>query len=235
MLKSGVVCNESNDQAAAALDNMIEYMQTDDYAKKREKEIESSKPKAAPEYTYMARAEDVAGVADGDRRETVESTVDQDDDDELAALRAARLAKLKNKVDKEKEFKAKGHGMYREINEKEFLPEVTSTNCVVVHFFQESFTRCKLMHEKMGIVTNRQVQVKFLKINAQEAGFFVEKLQVRVLPCLVFFKDGVAVDKVVGFEGISDTETFPASALERKICQVFKLEMSSAGYDEDDE
>lgn len=226
------MCDESNDNAAAALDTMIDYMKTDEYAAKREREIEADKPKEAPELTYMKHTE-VSDVVEGDRRDAIETTVDQDDDDELAALRAARMARLKDKVDKQKAFRAKGHGMYREVNEKEFLPEVTSTNCVVVHFFQENFAACEQMHEKIGIVTTRQVQVKFLKVKALDAGFFCDKLGVQVLPCLIFFKDGVAVDKLVGFDGLSTGgPTFPAGALEAKVCHVFKLEMTSQGHDD---
>jgi hypothetical protein len=39
----------------------------------------------------------------------------------------------------------------------------------------------------------------------------VEKLQVRVLPCVVMFVGGVAVDRIVGFEPLGATDDFPTS------------------------
>eukprot|EP01065_Artemidia_motanka_P002205 TRINITY_DN1103_c1_g1_i1.p2 TRINITY_DN1103_c1_g1~~TRINITY_DN1103_c1_g1_i1.p2 ORF type:complete len:270 (+),score=112.44 TRINITY_DN1103_c1_g1_i1:85-810(+) len=235
MLKTGVVSDQSNDHAAAALDDMIEYMKTDEYRQKRERE--NAPPPEKPDAVYMRTAADVAESAvpmeDRERVDAVETTVAEDDDAEVADLRAQRLARLKARREKEQTFKARGHGMYRDVSEKDFLPEVTSTGCVAVHFFHEDFARCKVMDEKLGLVTPRQVQVKFLRINAQEAPFFVEKLSVQVLPCVVFFKDGVAVDRILGFEGLTYSDTFTTSALERYVCRVFKLEPSAECRDEE--
>jgi hypothetical protein len=51
----------------------------------------------------------------------------------------------------------------------------------------------------------RHVECKFLKMNAEKAPFFVEKLAVRVLPTVVCFRDGVAFPaRVLGFDGLSD-------------------------------
>lgn len=45
----------------------------------------------------------------------------------------------------------------------------------------------------------------------QDSPFFVEKLQVRVLPCVVMFMGGVAVDRIVGFEPLGATDDFPTA------------------------
>lgn len=42
----------------------------------------------------------------------------------------------------------------------------------------------------------------------QEAPFFTEKLKIRVLPCVVVFIDGVAVDRLVGFEHFGNRDDF---------------------------
>lgn len=36
----------------------------------------------------------------------------------------------------------------------------------------------------------------------QDAPFFAEKLRVRMLPCVIMFRQGVAVDRIVGFDGV---------------------------------
>jgi thioredoxin-like negative regulator of GroEL len=53
-------------------------------------------------------------------------------------------------------------------------------------------------------IVQRHIETKFVKINAEKAPFFVEKLKVRSMPTLVYFVDGVAVGKLIGFEGLAD-------------------------------
>lgn len=43
--------------------------------------------------------------------------------------------------------------------------------------------------------------------HSQDAPFFTAKLQVRTLPCVVSFENGVAIDRLVGFEGIAGAGT----------------------------
>ena len=46
------------------------------------------------------------------------------------------------------------------------------------------------------------MSVKFVRINASKAAFFVAKLKVKVLPTLAFFVDGVLIGRQTGFEGL---------------------------------
>lgn len=182
------------------------------------------------------------------------SDVDSDDellaDPELERLREKRMRELKKQHDKER----KGFGDYREIVEEEFLPEVTSTKRVVVHFFHRDFERCKITDmastvapavacalpeahpalrpvQHLERVARTLVEVKFLKLNAEKAPFFVEKLavrahpqgacgrtnewrahepsaQIRALPTIVMFVDGVAQDRIVGFADLGNRDVF---------------------------
>ena len=58
---------------------------------------------------------------------------------------------------------------------------------------------------------------KFIKINAPDAPFFVDKLQIQVLPCIIFFRNGVAFDRIVGFEELGANDDFPTEKLERML------------------
>lgn len=51
----------------------------------------------------------------------------------------------------------------------------------------------------------------------QDAPFFTEKLQVRLLPCILSFVDGIAVDRVVGFDELGGKDDFPTSRLEARL------------------
>jgi thioredoxin-like negative regulator of GroEL len=48
------------------------------------------------------------------------------------------------------------------------------------------------------------LECKFIKINADKAPFFVQKLQIRVLPAVLVFIDGISVSRIEGFEGLND-------------------------------
>lgn len=70
---------------------------------------------------------------------------------------------------------------------------------------------CDLQH--LSRLAKTHIECKFLKMNAEKAPFFVQKLVIRVLPTVVCFKDGVAFpSRVVGFEGLTATDEDEESA-----------------------
>lgn len=178
-----------------------------------------------------------------------------DQDPELERLRQTRLAQLKAQYQQKQELLAKGHGDYREIVQDEFLKEVTGSALVLVHFFHNDFERCKIMDMHLQRLAKRRIECKFLKINAEKAPFFVEKLAVRVLPTVVGFREGVAFpERVIGFDELTaddeeeeesagfgsrvnyrakDSDSFPTVALARKLVKIGVIRHADA--DEDDE
>lgn len=57
-------------------------------------------------------------------------------------------------------------------------------------------------------------------MNVENAPFLVTKLNVKVLPCVVVFVDGVSSDRIVGFEGLGYTaDTFTTKDLEARLLQ----------------
>lgn len=146
---------------------------------------------------------------------------DPDEDHELRQLREMRLRQIKQ-VQREKiENIGKGHGVYREIVQDEFLAEVCSSERVVCHFYHRDFPKCLIMDHHIQRLVARHVETKFIKIDAAKTPFFVEKLKVRILPTLVLFFDGLAQEKLLGFDGLADgmpegkEEEWPTIALAR--------------------
>jgi thiol-disulfide isomerase/thioredoxin len=127
-----------------------------------------------------------------------------DEDYELRLLREKRLKEIKNTELQRLENLAKGHGQYREIVQDEFLTEVTGSFHVICHFYHQEFPRCQIMNHHLQKLAQRHDEAKFISINAEKAPFFVEKLKIRTMPTLIFFEDGVALSKQIGFEGLSD-------------------------------
>jgi hypothetical protein len=146
-----------------------------------------------------------------------------DSDPELERIRREKLAEMKSQFDSRLELKAKGHGEYREIVQDEFLPEVTKTQKCLVHFYHKDFEKCKIIDHHLKILAPQYMECKFLCMNAEKCPFFVEKLQIQILPTIVCFIDGVVVDKVIGFEGLGKNlpeekiSEFPTRDLARRL------------------
>ncbi|KAJ4790675.1 Thioredoxin domain-containing protein 9 [Rhynchospora pubera] len=148
---------------------------------------------------------------------TTHDEVDLDellDDPELEKLHAERVAALKKEVEKREVLKRQGHGEYREITEGEFLGEVTGSEKVICHFYHHEFYRCKIMDKHLKALAPLYLGTKFIKLDSEKAPFFVAKLAVKTLPCVILFKKGIAFDRLVGFEDLGRKDDFSTRSLE---------------------
>lgn len=99
-----------------------------------------------------------------------------DEDNELRNLRDARIRELRNAHKEKLENVGKGHGQYKEIVQDEFLKEVTASLRVICHFYHRDFPRCAIMDHHLSKLAPRHIETKFVKIDAEKAPFFVEKV-----------------------------------------------------------
>lgn len=118
------------------------------------------------------------------RAERDDEEEDEDEDVELRQLREQRMKKLQQAHREKIENLGKGHGQYREIVQDEFLAEVTSSTYVVCHFYHRDFPRCEIMNNHISKLVSRHIEAKFVKINAEKAPFFVEKVRVPIVACV---------------------------------------------------
>ena len=132
-----------------------------------------------------------------------------EEDPDLVRIRRQRMEEMRQNQMKRAENIAKGHGQYRLIHQDEFLPECTGSEWVVVHFFHNEFQRCKIMDHHFHIIAPQRMECKFVKIDAEKAPFFVNKLKVKTLPTLLVFYDGKIVDRLSGFEGLATDPSEP--------------------------
>lgn len=166
---------------------------------------------------------------------------ESDADFELRQIREQRLKQLKHQQREKLENLGKGHGQYREILQDEFLNEATSSERVVCHFYHDDFPRCAIMNKHLLILAARHVETKFVKINAAKAPFFVDKLKVVSIPTVILFVGGVGVDKIIGFEGLSDrmpegkADEWPTILLARLLAAKKMIYNSSVVDDEGEE
>jgi thioredoxin 1 len=86
------------------------------------------------------------------------------------------------------------------IKEGEFDAEVVQSSLpVVVDFYATWCGPCKLLapmlDELAGPLAN---QVKFVKINVDEAPSLSQRFDIQAIPTLIFFKNGKVVDRLIG-------------------------------------
>ncbi|GER27990.1 thioredoxin domain-containing protein [Striga asiatica] len=156
------------------------------------------------------------------------------DDPELEKLHADRIASLKKEAEKRQKLKMQGHGEYREITEADFLSEVTGSEKVICHFYHREFYRCKIMDKHLKSLAPRHFGTKFIKLDAENAPFFVAKLAVKTLPCVILFRKGVATDRVVGFQDLGGKDDFSTRTLEIHLVKKGIIEENKREEEDDD-
>ncbi|KAA0158789.1 hypothetical protein FNF27_05952 [Cafeteria roenbergensis] len=159
--------------------------------------------------------DDAADAADA--AQARDDAHDDDEDDELARIRAARLAALRRR----KEAASRAGGECRVITQDEFLPQVTGTKRVVCTFTHVEFKeRCLVVMKHMRNAAQLLPSTRFVELDAAKAPFFVEKLNVRVIPTTLFFIDGKTETRMFGFEGLETVaggEDFTLKSLLRRL------------------
>ncbi|XP_020571586.1 thioredoxin domain-containing protein PLP3A-like [Phalaenopsis equestris] len=157
------------------------------------------------------------------------------DDPELEKLHAERIAALKKEAEKREVLKRQGHGEYREITEADFLGEVTGSQKVICHFYHREFYRCKIMDKHLKALAPIHFDTKFIKLDAENAPFFVKKLAIKTLPCVVLFRNGIGFDRLVGFQDLGSKDDFTSGALEHLFKRKGIIDERKGDNDEDAE
>ena len=112
---------------------------------------------------------------------------------------------------------ANGHGKYTEIVEEQFLPTVTKTRFVILHFYHKDFERCKIVDMHLEKIARVHTETWFGRIDAEKCPFFVSKLAVQMLPTVVCFMDGISIDRICGFDELGGVDDFPTLIMTRRL------------------
>lgn len=162
------------------------------------------------------------------------AAVDVDDllnDPDLEALHEQRVAELRAARETRAAMTRVGHGAVTDLAEGDFLTAVTQTKRVVAHFQHRDFPRCAIMDKHLQLLAPKYFETRFVRLHAPDAPFFVAKLNVQVLPCVLCFVDGIALDRVVGFDELGAKDDFATDALEARLAAAGALGKPSVDPD----
>ena len=88
--------------------------------------------------------------------------------------------------------------MAKEITDAQFEKEI-SEGVVLVDFWAAWCGPCMMMAPVYDKMAEKYPQIKFLKVNTSENMDNAGKLGVTGIPCIIIFKDGKEVERLVGF------------------------------------
>ncbi|KAF9883517.1 hypothetical protein FE257_003392 [Aspergillus nanangensis] len=146
---------------------------------------------------------------DLDDEEDVDALLESLENEDDSAYRAQRVEQLNAEFASAKNNRSVPtttiveDGLYPTLNSDQVLLDITTQiNRCVIHFAHPDFARCATMDDHMRELATHHHEVRFARADVRNTPFIVEKLKIRVLPCVIGFKDGIAVERVLGFEGI---------------------------------
>ncbi|KAI8994540.1 thioredoxin-like protein [Pilobolus umbonatus] len=163
-------------------------------------------------------ANNIINIDDISDDEALFAELEKDDDNQLANMREKRIKEIQAEIERRSGRDDNNHGRYIEVtSEKEFMNITTSSKYVVGHFYHADFRRCKIMDTHLEKLAEKYYDTRFIKIEVRNAPFLVEKLLVKILPCIMAWVDGYAQTKMVGFDDLGNTDSFATAALELKL------------------
>lgn len=150
--------------------------------------------------------------------ELLEDLEDEDNEEFMARYREQRVQQISDHFKEvKKNVREEGYGLLEKIDDEAKLIKLTTTEKrTVISFTLDSFGKCHYMNEKLAILASRNLTTKFLTINVQSCPFLVQKLNVKVLPFVVGYKDGVEMLRILGFSLLgNDPNGFKTDNLEK--------------------
>jgi len=97
-----------------------------------------------------------------------------------------------------------------DISEKEFEETINNPdNMVVIDFYAEWCMPCLMIAPVIEELASKFTKIKFARVNIDENHSLSSKFDVSSIPCLILFKKGQEIDRIIG--------ALPEEVLEEKI------------------
>eukprot|EP00703_Trepomonas_sp_PC1_P002250 JAP94356.1 Thioredoxin domain-containing protein [Trepomonas sp. PC1] len=127
---------------------------------------------------------------------------------EMQALAGAdmELFMKRRKEEMQQEFKEQQlilnnqHGKVVEVHEAVLLDHMQKSSRSVCHFYLPDFETCRTLNEMLDTVAKQHIECKFIKVQAEDASWFVNKFKIQTLPSTIVCVNGKIVKKFIGLE-----------------------------------
>ncbi|KAJ8086760.1 hypothetical protein PM082_005583 [Marasmius tenuissimus] len=194
----------------------------------------------------------------------LEAEIENDDN---AAIREQGLAILQREMQKIQHMKDNNYGQYTELTDEKEVVRITAHEPkVVIHFYHTKFKRCEIMDKHLavrasrmgnthGVLTDQPQKLapkyhntRFSRVFVENIPWLVERLGIKVLPCVICFVKGVTKDRLIGFEELGNDDAFTTATLELRLAVsgvihkpdqgkdlLYKVSNTSQKNDDDDE
>lgn len=140
------------------------------------------------------------------------------DSNDLEAIRRRRIEEMKQRSQKEVQWRSQGHLEYTELrDEKQWFEASKENERMVCHFYRGTTWRCEVVDKHMEILAKKHIETKFCRINAENCPFLAEKLLIVVLPTIVMTKDNFVNDRLEGFDELGGRDDFATDVLEKRL------------------
>ena len=123
------------------------------------------------------------------------------------------LRTVSKKVSEDENF-----GNLETIDDESRLIKLSSSSDkpVIIHFQLPTFKKCHYMDEQLTKLSRKYLKTKFVRIDVQNSPFLVDKLDIKILPCVIGYIGGLERTRIVGFSKLgNDPNSFELASLER--------------------
>jgi hypothetical protein len=137
------------------------------------------------------------------------------DEDDYARIKAKRIEEMKMKAQAEQDHMSNGHGKLMKINDQqEFFGAAKKSNKMVVIFTRNSNKYGKAMLEHAELLAGKHMEARFLWVDAENAPFLTERLNIYMLPTIVCIMDNKVHKQHNGLNEIDGAGKYTSGTLE---------------------
>jgi len=87
---------------------------------------------------------------------------------------------------------------------KENFEEMIKNGKVIVDFWAEWCGPCRMLTSILDDVEKTNPEIKVVKVNVDEEPELASQYQIRSIPTIYYFNNGIVVEKRIGFAGKND-------------------------------
>lgn len=104
-------------------------------------------------------------------------------------------------------------------DEKNFFEKSKLSPNMVLHFYKDGSTRCKIIDHHLKLLCSQHLETRFCKLNVTRFPFLTDRMKIRIIPTLVSVVDSISKDFIVGFTELGNCDDFSTEMLEWRLAQ----------------